>query len=78
MYLRYMRVGCTHARQLAISASTCARSIIPASEPNPLASVGGIKQDQAGIEQLRAHGVQLADGLEAWLAICEVAATFKA
>ena len=38
MYLRYMRVGCTHARQLAISASTCARSIIPASEPNPLAT----------------------------------------
>ena len=47
-------------------------------EPNPLASVGGRKQDQAGIEQLRAHGVQLADGLEAWLAICEAAATFKA
>ena len=47
-------------------------------EPNPLASVGGRKQDQAGIAQLRAHGVQLADGLEAWHAICEAAATFKA
>ena len=47
-------------------------------EPNPLASVGGVAQDQAGIQQLREHGEQFGNGLEAWLSICEAAATFKA
>ena len=47
-------------------------------EASPLASVGGVPQDQAGIQQLREHGVQFANGLEAWPAICEAATTLKA
>ena len=47
-------------------------------EVSPLGSVGGIPQDQAGIQQLREHGVQLANGLEAWPAICEAATALEA
>jgi len=47
-------------------------------EPNPLAKLEGVAQDHASIQRLRACGEQFGDGLEAWLSICEAAATFKA
>jgi hypothetical protein len=46
-------------------------------EPNPLAKLGGVAQDQASIQQLREQGEQFGDGLEAWPSICEAAATFR-
>ena len=48
------------------------------SEPNPLETIGAAKLDEAGMEKLREHGRQFADGLEAWPAITEAATSFNA
>ena len=48
------------------------------SEPNPLETIGAAKRDEAGMEKLREHGRQFADGLDAWPAVTEAATSFNA
>ena len=46
-------------------------------EPNPLHTISGEASDEAYLTNLREHGIQFAEALEDWPALCEAAGSFS-